>query len=61
MKQWSAWAGKAIDVAKYVAKESGSLMISVPTTPSHDGIASPFASLKGTGRPTSIYTKTPTE
>lgn len=51
--------GKAIDVAKYVAKESGSLMISVPTTPSHDGIASPFASLKGTGRPTSIYTKTP--
>ncbi|WP_448579327.1 NAD(P)-dependent glycerol-1-phosphate dehydrogenase [Thermosphaera sp.] len=51
--------GKAIDVAKYVAKESGSLMISVPTTPSHDGIASPFASLKGTGKPTSIYTKTP--
>jgi len=51
--------GKAIDVAKYVAKESGSLMISIPTTPSHDGIASPFASLKGTGRPTSIYTKTP--
>jgi len=51
--------GKAIDVAKYVAKETGSLMISIPTTPSHDGIASPFASLKGTGKPTSIYTKTP--
>lgn len=51
--------GKVIDVAKYVAKETGSIMVSIPTTPSHDGIASPFASLKGTGKPTSIYTKTP--
>jgi len=51
--------GKAIDVAKYVAYKTGSSMISVPTAPSHDGIASPFASLKGSGKPTSIPTVTP--
>jgi len=37
--------GKNLDVGKVIAKETGSLFISVPTTPSHDGIASPFASL----------------
>lgn len=51
--------GKAIDVAKYVAKQLNGLVISVPTAPSHDGIASPFASLKGLDKPMSIPTKTP--
>lgn len=51
--------GKSIDLAKYVAYKTNVPMVSVPLAPSHDGIASPFASLKGTGRPTSIYVKTP--
>ncbi len=37
--------GKNLDVGKVIAKETGSFFISVPTTASHDGIASPFASL----------------
>lgn len=51
--------GKPIDVAKYVASKLGIPMISVPLAPSHDGIASPFASLKGTDKPYSVYTKVP--
>jgi len=51
--------GKAIDVAKYVAYRVKGFMISVPTAASHDGIASPFASLKGLDKPTSMYTVTP--
>ena len=39
--------GKSIDVAKYVARVLGVSYVSVPTTTSHDGIASPFASLRG--------------
>jgi len=39
--------GKSIDVAKYVAHQLGLNYISVPTATSHDGIASPFASLRG--------------
>ncbi len=46
--------GKCIDLAKYSAKNLDKPFISVPTTASHDGIASPFASLKGTDKPTSI-------
>ncbi len=38
--------GKNLDVGKVIAKETKSLFISVPTTASHDGIASPFASLR---------------
>ncbi len=37
--------GKNLDVGKVIAKKTHSLFISVPTTASHDGIASPFASL----------------
>jgi len=37
--------GKNLDVSKVIAKETGAFFISVPTTASHDGIASPFASL----------------
>jgi len=51
--------GKAIDVAKYVAARLGVSFVSVPTTPSHDGIASPFASLKGLERPVSVKAKMP--
>ena len=51
--------GKSIDLAKYVAYRLGVRMISVPTSPSHDGIASPFTSLKGFNKPHSVRTVTP--
>jgi len=51
--------GRVIDLAKYAASRVGGRMVSVPTAPSHDGISSPFASLKGFERPTSIYATTP--
>jgi len=52
--------GKSIDIAKYVASKIGRPFISIPTAASHDGITSPFASLKGFDRPTSIRAVTPT-
>lgn len=51
--------GKPIDVAKYVASQTGLWLASIPTAASHDGIASPFVSLKGDVRPTSSYAKEP--
>ena len=51
--------GKSVDLAKYVALRSGVKMVSVPTSPSHDGIASPFASLRGLGKPYSVRAVTP--
>lgn len=51
--------GKAIDIAKYVAMKLQGIVISIPTAPSHDGLASPFASLKGLDKPLSIRAKTP--
>jgi len=51
--------GKAIDVAKYAAVNLGIDFISVPTAASHDGVASPFVSLRGTGRITSVKAKPP--
>ncbi len=51
--------GKSIDLAKYVAYKLGLHFISAPTSASHDGIASPFASLKGTEKPYSIRAATP--
>lgn len=51
--------GKAIDIAKYIATKSNKPFISVPTAASHDGIASPFASLKGFKQPMSIKASTP--
>jgi len=51
--------GKTIDIAKYVAMKLQGIVISIPTAPSHDGVASPFASLKGLDKPLSIPTKTP--
>jgi len=46
--------GKSIDAAKYVASRIGVPFVSVPTAASHDGIASPFASIRGLGRVTSV-------
>ena len=51
--------GKSIDLAKYAAAKSGKEMVSVPTAPSHDGITSPFVSLKGFERPYSKPAKPP--
>ncbi|MGN1363157.1 MAG: NAD(P)-dependent glycerol-1-phosphate dehydrogenase [Methanobrevibacter sp.] len=38
--------GKVIDVAKMASTNNNSYFISIPTTASHDGIASPMASIK---------------
>ncbi|MEM0203231.1 MAG: sn-glycerol-1-phosphate dehydrogenase [Archaeoglobaceae archaeon] len=51
--------GKVLDVSKVVASELNVPFISVPTTASHDGIASPVASFKEQGKPISISAKAP--
>ncbi len=51
--------GKPIDVGKFSAWKLEVPFISIPTSPSHDGIASPFTSLKGSNRPYSVRTRTP--
>lgn len=51
--------GRSIDLAKYAAAESGKEFVSVPTAPSHDGITSPFATLRGFERPYSKLAKPP--
>lgn len=52
--------GSKIDMAKLAASHLGIPMISVPTTASHDGISSPFASIKGLNRPYSVRAEAPT-
>ena len=51
--------GKVIDAAKYLSRKAGPPFISVPTAASHDGVASPFASVRGTGRVTSVKASPP--
>lgn len=51
--------GKSVDVAKLVAHQVNKPYISAPTTASHDGISSPFASIKGLDRPYSANAKSP--
>lgn len=51
--------GTVIDVAKYAAYKSGKTFVSVPTAPSHDGIASPTTSLFDSGRRLSVKTRAP--
>lgn len=51
--------GKNIDIAKYVGWKTGIPVISVPTIPSHDGIASPMISLSDSGKPYSQYFRPP--
>ncbi len=51
--------GTKIDVAKLSAAHQGIPFISIPTTASHDGIASPLASIKGSEKPYSIMAQAP--
>lgn len=51
--------GTKIDLAKLSSARQGIPLISVPTTASHDGMASPFASLKGLDKPYSVMAQSP--
>lgn len=51
--------GTKIDAAKLSSARQGIPFISVPTTLSHDGIASPLASVKGLAKPYSIMAQAP--
>jgi len=51
--------GTKIDVAKCSSARSGIPFISVPTTASHDGIASPLSSIKGFEKPYSVMAQAP--
>jgi len=51
--------GKSVDVGKLAAFRKHISFYSVPTSASHDGISSPFASLKGLDRPYSVMAKPP--
>jgi len=51
--------GTKIDVAKLGSARQGIQFISVPTTVSHDGIASPLASVKGFEKPYSVMAQAP--
>ena len=51
--------GTKIDAAKLSSARQGVPFISVPTTLSHDGIASPLASVKGFDKPYSLMAQAP--
>lgn len=51
--------GTIIDAAKISSTSQNIPFISVPTTVSHDGIASPLASIKGSDKPYSILAQAP--
>jgi glycerol-1-phosphate dehydrogenase [NAD(P)+] len=51
--------GSKIDAAKLSSARQGEPFISVPTTLSHDGIASPLASVKGLDKPYSVMAQAP--
>ncbi len=51
--------GKSVDVGKFAAFMKNLPFFSVPTSASHDGISSPFASIKGLDRPYSFKAKPP--
>jgi len=51
--------GAKIDIAKLSSARGGVPFISIPTTASHDGMASPFASIKGFNRPYSVMAQSP--
>ncbi len=50
--------GKVLDVTKFASAKTGKNFISIPTTLSHDGIASPIAVIDYGNEVKSIYTKT---
>ncbi|MCS7125005.1 MAG: NAD(P)-dependent glycerol-1-phosphate dehydrogenase [Candidatus Bathyarchaeota archaeon] len=51
--------GTKIDIAKISSANQGVPFISVPTTASHDGIASPLSSIKGLSKPFSVMAQAP--
>ena len=51
--------GAKIDAAKLSSARCGIPFFSIPTTASHDGIASPLASIKGLARPFSVMAQSP--
>lgn len=51
--------GRSVDVAKMTAHRLSSPFLSVPTSASHDGISSPFVSIRGSDKPHSIKANTP--
>ncbi|OLD01233.1 NAD(P)-dependent glycerol-1-phosphate dehydrogenase [archaeon 13_1_20CM_2_54_9] len=51
--------GKDIDLAKLSSARAAVQFMSIPTAASHDGIASPYASIKGSSKPYSIRGQAP--
>jgi glycerol-1-phosphate dehydrogenase [NAD(P)+] len=51
--------GRSVDIAKMTAFRISRPFLSVPTSASHDGISSPFVSIRGTNKPHSIRASTP--
>lgn len=51
--------GRSVDVAKMTAYRLGKPFLSVPASASHDGISSPFVSVRGTDKPHSIKANAP--
>jgi glycerol-1-phosphate dehydrogenase [NAD(P)+] len=51
--------GRSVDVAKMTAFQLNKPFLSVPTSASHDGISSPFVSIRGTDKPHSVKANTP--
>jgi len=51
--------GKSVDVGKLAAFKKNLPFFSVPTSASHDGISSPFASIRGLDRPYSVKARPP--
>lgn len=51
--------GTKIDIAKCSSAHQETPFISIPTTASHDGIASPLSSIKGLDKPFSVMSQAP--
>ncbi len=51
--------GKDIDLAKLASAKASVYFMSIPTAASHDGIASPYASIKGATKPYSVRGQAP--
>ena len=51
--------GRSVDAAKMTAFQLKKPFVSVPTSASHDGISSPFASIRGNDKPHSVKVNTP--
>jgi glycerol-1-phosphate dehydrogenase [NAD(P)+] len=51
--------GRCIDIGKMTANNIKKPFVSIPTSASHDGISSPFVSLRGGKKPYSVKVETP--